>query len=242
MQGTYVVAIAGGSGSGKTTLAKKLFASSDFNDCVILSQDSYYIDQSARFDGDGGSVNFDHPSALEFELLADHLNELKAGQSVEVPQYDFASHKRCLETTRLHPRRVVIVDGTLILSQKVLLPLFDEAIFLEVDETTRFQRRLRRDVEERGRTPEGVREQFYKQVKLMHDMFVEPSKLASSLIVRQSQLHVQKESQSPLRAMILNAFHDSMADSNPSRIGSLGRSAQSESDVNSVQFGMSQFI
>ena len=191
-QKTWVIAIAGGSGSGKTTLAKKVLAHFAREGCAILGQDSYYIDQSHRFDRDGGSVNFDHPSALEFSLLAKHLEALKNGRDVEVPIYDFATHKRSAKTQPLKHHPIILVDGTLILSQEILLPLFDEAVFLEVDEETRFQRRLKRDVEQRGRTPEGVRDQFYKQVKIMHDEFVEPSKAASSVLISGGKPLVQR--------------------------------------------------
>ncbi len=172
---TKIIAIAGGSGSGKTTFARRL--NQHFGDCSrILLQDSYYIDQSSKFDFDGGSVNFDHPSALDFDLLATHLEDLKNGNTVNVPIYDFATHSRQEEVEKFDPCDLVFVDGILILSQDQLLPHFDVNIFVHAHEDLRYERRLRRDVEERGRTEEGVRNQFYKQVKPMHDQFVEPSK------------------------------------------------------------------
>lgn len=180
-----IIAVAGGSGSGKTTLAKTLVEKLGLSACGLLAQDSYYIDQSRKFDRDGGAVNFDHPDALEFSLLARHLAELKAGRAVEVPIYDFATHTRKTATEKFHPREYVLVDGTLILSIPELLPFFDEAIFVDTDEQTRFERRLQRDVAERGRTPDGVRDQFYGQVKPMHDRFVEPSKRNCSLLVHE---------------------------------------------------------
>ncbi|MEO5667809.1 MAG: uridine kinase [Bdellovibrionota bacterium] len=170
-----VVGIAGGSGSGKTTLAQML------KDLLgarakILYQDSYYIDQSHRFDGDGGSVNFDHPKSLEFSLLAAHMSELKSGKVVEVPQYDFSTHKRLKDTAHFACCEVVIVDGTLLLSQEGICQALDIKVFVDTPEALRFSRRLERDVCERGRTPEGVKKQFDQQVKPMHDLFVEPSK------------------------------------------------------------------
>ncbi len=170
---------------------------------MILGQDSYYIDQSHKFDRDGGAVNFDHPKSLEFTLLGKHLQELKSGKDIYVPIYDFASHKRLTQTEILRHHPVILVDGTLILSQDHLLPLFDESVFLEVDEDTRFQRRLKRDIEERGRTPEGVREQFYKQVKVMHDEFVEPSKTASSILLSQGKIVEQKKTDTELHSRLL---------------------------------------
>lgn len=208
MKEPWVIAIAGGSGSGKTTLAKEILKSLGEDKCVIIGQDNYYFDQSAKFDRDGGAVNFDHPDALEFTLLAEQLKQLKQGLAVNIPVYDFATHKRFTKTVHIEPHPIVIVDGTLILSQNILLPLFDESIFIEVDEKTRFQRRLKRDVEERGRTPEGVREQFYKQVKLMHDEFVEPSKANATLLHRGRSLQVLKKDHSPFQAQLLEAFKD----------------------------------
>lgn len=205
---TWVIAIVGGSGSGKTTLAKKIRSKLASRGCVILGQDSYYIDQSSKFDHDGGAVNFDHPNSLEFTLLGQHIQELKSGRDIEVPIYDFATHKRLPATEFFKHHPTILVDGTLILSQPHLLPLFDESIFLEVQEDLRYQRRLKRDVEERGRTPEGVQEQFYKQVKVMHDQFVEPSKAASSILIRDSQVVVQKSGCSEFQTSLLQLLKE----------------------------------
>jgi len=172
---SLVVGIAGGSGSGKTTLAntlKELLGAR----AEILYQDSYYIDQSHRFDGDGGSVNFDHPASLEFSLLAEHIRRLKSGLAIEVPCYDFATHKRLPRTETFPSCEVVIVDGILLLSQDAICDVLDISVFVDTDEALRYERRLERDVRERGRTPEGVLKQFTQQVKPMHDLFVEPSK------------------------------------------------------------------
>lgn len=204
---TKIIAVAGGSGSGKTTLAKKLLKALVSEGCVILGQDSYYFDQSKKFDKDGGAVNFDHPNALDFSLMAKHIEILRDGKSVEIPIYDFATHSRSSKRETIKNCPYILVDGTLVLSQTLLLPLFDESIFLEVDEDTRFQRRLKRDVEERGRTPEGVRDQFYKQVKAMHDEFVEPSKHSASLLLSHqpvgSQLKIQQKRETKLQSQLL---------------------------------------
>ncbi len=187
MNKCLIVAVAGGSGSGKTTLARHLCESYESQGCILLGQDSYYIDQSARFDRDGGSVNFDHPDSLEFSLLAKHLSALKNGQDIEVPVYEFATHRRLSSNIRFKHQPVIFVDGILILNEPALRQFFDESIFIEVAEDVRFQRRLHRDVHERGRTPEGVRDQFFNQVKVMHDQFVEPSKKFASILVRDNR-------------------------------------------------------
>lgn len=186
-----IVGVAGGSGSGKTTFVKRLAQELGPDLCTIVGQDSYYIDQSHKFDGDGGSVNFDHPDSLEFSLMAKHLKLLKENQPIEVPIYDFPTHKRLEKVIHLAPKPIVLVDGILILSQPDVVQELDEAIFIDCDENLRYERRLKRDVEERGRTPLGVFRQFHNQVKPMHDQFVEPSKKEATLIV--TQANFQKE-------------------------------------------------
>lgn len=183
MSDVLIIGIAGGSGSGKTTFATKLREKIGKENSDVLGQDSYYIDQSHRFDHDGGSVNFDHPNSLEFSLMASQLKELKIHKSVEIPIYDFATHKRLAKTNRLNPHKIIFVDGILIFSQPDVVDCLDYKIFIDCAEDLRFSRRLNRDVAERGRTPEGVRAQFYAQVKPMHDEFVEPSKNVACDIV-----------------------------------------------------------
>ncbi len=179
----YIIGVAGGSGSGKTTFAKKLAEALGPELCVIVGQDSYYIDQSAKFDRDGGSVNFDHPDALDFDLMATHLQMLKENKQIDVPIYEFATHKRSADVVHVGPKPIVLVDGILILSQPQIVNVLDESVFIDVEEEVRFERRLKRDVEERGRTALGVFRQFHNQVKPMHDEFVEPSKKNATLLV-----------------------------------------------------------
>ena len=185
-----IIGVSGGSGSGKTTFARMLHEQITQklgpSTCAILSQDNYYIDQSSRFTGDG-SVNFDHPSSIDFPLLAEHLKQLKDGKTVAVPNYDFVTHTRSVQTTPFSALPVVILDGMLIFSQDVILPLLDHAIFIDAPEQVRFDRRLHRDVRDRGRTPEGVKIQFETQVKPMHDQFIEPSKARATMIVSSLQ-------------------------------------------------------
>lgn len=180
----YIIGVAGGSGSGKTYFARELQKILGDERCSILYQDNYYIDQSAKFDGDGGSVNFDHPSSLDFDLLAVGLRDLKQGKSIKVPLYDFATHTRKIETIECHPKKIILVDGILILDSSVVRAALDEAVFFDTPEELRFKRRLDRDVHERGRTPEGVKKQFDLQVKPMHNQFVEPSKIFAQTIVK----------------------------------------------------------
>jgi uridine kinase len=179
---TFIVGVAGGSGSGKTFFAETLAKELGQEVASVIYQDNYYRDQSANFDHDGGSVNFDHPDALDFDLMANHLQDLKDGFGIEVPIYEFATHKRLKQTTFQEIKKVIIVDGILILTQPHLRKLFDVTIFVETPEEIRFSRRLKRDVQERGRTPEGVKAQFENQVKPMHDLFVEPSKLYADIV------------------------------------------------------------
>ncbi len=179
----FILGVAGGSGSGKTYFAQAL-ANALGDHAAIVYQDNFYIDQSHRFDGDGGSVNFDHPESLDLKLLAQCLSELKSGKTTQIPIYDFVTHSRKKETLPVNVSSVIIVDGILIFHPDYLREQFDEMVFFDTPETLRFERRLERDVAERGRTPEGVRAQFLKQVKPMHDEFVEPSKCHAHTVVR----------------------------------------------------------
>jgi len=183
MQRPHIIGVAGGSGSGKTHFAKELQQKLGSENCTILYQDNYYHDQSAKFDGDGGSVNFDHPSSLDFALLAEGLRTLKSGRPLEIPIYDFVTHSRKKETLLGQPTKVVLVDGILILNSEEVRRELDEAIFFDTPEALRFERRLSRDVHERGRTAEGVRKQFELQVRPMHDTFVEPSKVHAQTVI-----------------------------------------------------------
>ena len=179
-----ILAIAGGSGSGKSTLARRIASRIGPDRCLIVSQDNYYIDQSEQFDEDGGEINFDHPAALEFSLLAIHLQELRLGKPVEIPVYDFPSHKRMSKGISTDSKSIILVDGTLILSQDLLLPLFDFSIFLDVTSTTRYERRLRRDTIERGRDASGVIKQWRNHVVPMHNHFVEPSMTNADRVIQ----------------------------------------------------------
>jgi uridine kinase len=170
-----IIGLAGGSCSGKTTLTYKLLEELGHDHCQLVLQDNYYIDQSHRFDRDGGSVNFDHPDSLELDLLARQLQLLKNGHNANCPLYDFVTHSRRQDVMPLLPQRFVLVDGTLILHHPATRALLDFKIFIHASEELRYARRLERDTQERGRTADGVYAQFYGQVKPMHDQFVAPS-------------------------------------------------------------------
>lgn len=185
---TIIIGICGGSGSGKTTFARSL--NNFFGDhSEILYQDNYYKDQSDKFDFDGGSVNFDHPDAIDFDLLIEHTKVLKSGGGINLPHYDFATHKRLEKTTNFSSKKIIFVDGILIFSNEKLMSHFDYKIFADCDAKTRFERRLRRDVEERGRTPEGVIAQFNNQVAPMHNQFVEPTKSLACDVINEETFH-----------------------------------------------------
>lgn len=187
-----LIGVAGGSGSGKTYFAQALQLALGTDQCTIISQDNYYIDQSAKFDFDGGSVNFDHPNAIDFNLIEQHLKSLRHRQTIEVPIYDFKTHKRLPETLSIRPTPFVLIDGILILCMPFVRNLFDETVFVDTSEALRFERRMKRDIEERGRTREGVENQFFKQVKPMHDLFVEPTKTFATFVVREDDSFAKK--------------------------------------------------
>lgn len=177
-----IIGIAGGSGSGKTFLAEALAKKLGPQKSFLLYQDNYYKDQSHKFDYDGGSVNFDHPDSIDFNLLANHLAELKKTRSIDIPLYDFETHSRSENTKHQEPKPVVIVDGILILSDKDVREQLDISVYVQTPEDIRYERRLQRDIKERGRTPEGVKNQFENQVKPMHDEFVFPSRKHADII------------------------------------------------------------
>lgn len=180
---TLVVGIAGGTGSGKTTVAAKLAAAMPPGRCVTIEHDAYYRDQGHLPPDERATINYDHPASLESELLAEHLRQLRAGRAVEIPIYDFATHTRRPETRRIAPSRVIIVEGILVFTEPALRELIDIKIFVDTDADIRLIRRIRRDLEQRGRTFQSVRDQYYATVRPMHLEHVEPSKRWADLIV-----------------------------------------------------------
>jgi uridine kinase len=178
-----VIGVAGGSGSGKTTVVRRIVENLGDGHVLVLEHDRYYRDRSHLSLEERASLNYDHPDALETDLLVRHVEALRAGHDVEVPLYDFARHTRQRATTRFRPRRALIVEGILVLTDAPLRALLDVKVFVDTDDDTRFIRRLQRDITERGRTVQSVIEQYLGTVKPMHLDFVEPSKRHADIIV-----------------------------------------------------------
>jgi uridine kinase len=183
VSGVFVLGIAGGTGSGKTTVAEKLIAGLPRGTAVLIDHDSYYRDRSALPPAERERINFDHPDAIETELLESHLVALRAGRAVEVPQYDFREHARRRETRHVEPAPVVVVEGILVLCEERLRAQMDLKIYVDTDADVRLMRRMRRDMEQRGRTFAQVRDQYNDTVRPMHMAFVEPSKRFADLII-----------------------------------------------------------
>ena len=178
-----IVGIAGGTGSGKTTVAHKLAAAMPRGRCVTLEHDSYYRDQSHLSREERETINYDHPASLESPLLAEHLRALREGRAIDVPIYDFATHTRSREIRHVEPAPVVIVEGILVFAEAALREQMDIKIFVDTDPDIRLMRRIRRDLEQRGRTFQSVRDQYYATVRPMHIEHVEPTKRWADLIV-----------------------------------------------------------
>ena len=188
-----IIGIAGGSGSGKTTIAQKVRASlaaslggaapSARESVVIIEHDAYYRDREDLTYEERTHLNFDHPDSLETSLLVEHLKQLRTGRAIEVPIYDFKGHRRSTSTKRVGPLPVIIVEGILVFVDAELREQLDVKIYVDTDADIRAFRRIRRDIEQRGRTFESVREQYYKTVRPMHLLFVEPSKRYADVII-----------------------------------------------------------
>jgi len=176
------VGVAGGTGSGKSTVAAKIAAALD-TQCATVEYDAYYRDRRDLSAEERARINYDHPDALETELLLEHLRALRAGRAIEAPLYDFHSHLRRDTTHRITPAPVVIVEGIMALVAPDVRDLYDIKIFVDTDADIRLMRRIRRDLEQRGRSFQSVRDQYYRTVRPMHLQFVEPSKRWADIIV-----------------------------------------------------------
>jgi uridine kinase len=178
-----IIGICGGTGSGKTTVANRILATVSADEVIFLQQDSYYRNLNDMPLDYRQEVNFDHPDALDNDLLVKHIRRLKTGAAVELPIYDFRTHMRLTETRHVEPKPIIIVEGILIFSDARLLEEMDIKIFVDTPDDIRFIRRLGRDLAERGRTVESVIEQYLATVRPMHMQFVEPSKRYADVII-----------------------------------------------------------
>jgi uridine kinase len=177
------IGIAGGTGSGKSTIARNIAQALPAEAVATVDHDSYYRDRGDLPYEERCALNFDHPDALETELLVAHLRRLREGRAVDVPIYDFKTHARLPETRHVEPTPVLIVEGILVFVDAALRAELDIKIFVDTDADIRVFRRIRRDLEQRGRTFQAVRDQYYRTVRPMHLMFVEPSKRWADLII-----------------------------------------------------------
>jgi uridine kinase len=178
-----VLGIAGGSGSGKSTIARSILEALPDGRGVLLQQDHYYRSQSHLPESDRAAVNYDHPDALELDLLTQHLDALRTGESILRPTYDFTTHNRSKEGLRVEPAPVIVVEGILVLADDRLRSRFEVKLYVDTDPDIRVIRRIRRDIEHRGRTFAQVRKQYYESVRPMHIAFVEPSKRHADIII-----------------------------------------------------------
>jgi uridine kinase len=183
MGSPFVIGVAGGSGSGKTTVVRRIVDSLGLDQVTLLDHDRYYRARNDLRLEERAALNYDHPDALETDLMVQHVRALKAGRAIDVPQYDFTRHARLAETESFQPRRALIVEGILVFTDAALRELMDIKVFVDTDSDTRFIRRLQRDVAERGRTMDSVIDQYQNTVKPMHLEFVEPSKRYADVII-----------------------------------------------------------
>jgi uridine kinase len=183
MDRPFLLGVAGGTGSGKTTVARRILDAVGETRIALLEMDAYYRDIVWKTDADLLQHNFDHPQALDFPLLTRHLVELRSGKAVEAPIYDFKVHRRTERTRTIRPEAVIIVEGILVLVDPDLRRLLDFKIYVDTDADVRLARRLRRDIEERGREVGDVLRQYEASVRPMHLEFVEPSKRWADVII-----------------------------------------------------------
>ncbi|MBQ2421776.1 MAG: uridine kinase [Flavobacteriales bacterium] len=178
-----VIGIAGGPGCGKTTVVRRIVDALPEGSVAVLSQDSYYRDRSDIPLEERKELNFDHPDAIEFELLASDIRSLKEGREIQQPTYSYITCTRGEETVTVSPRKVIIVEGILVLQSRELRPLLDIKIYVDTDDDDRLSRVIRRDIIERGRTATDVLDRYEKTVKPMHREFIEPSRRHADIIV-----------------------------------------------------------
>ena len=179
----FVVGIAGGTGSGKTTVAMAILQRTGKDKIAYIQHDSYYKDLSELPPAQRATTNFDHPNSLDSRLMIEHIRQLKKGNAIEVPEYDFTTHTRKKETQRKEPKAIVLVEGILLFAEPEMRDLIDIKFFVDTDSDLRIIRRIQRDIKERGRTTDSVIKQYESTVRPMHLEFVEPSKRYADLII-----------------------------------------------------------
>ena len=178
-----IIGISGGTGSGKTAISEKLKKEFGESDIGFISQDSYYNDNGNLSFDEKNKINFDHPDAIDFELMINHLNLLKNGKNINQPIYSFIYHNRTEKTKLLKPKKIIIIEGLLILNNIKLRDLIDLKVFVDTTKNLRFKRRLNRDINQRGRTAEEVIELFNSRLNKMHNLYVEPMKKICEMII-----------------------------------------------------------
>ncbi len=182
-QKPIVFGVAGGTGSGKTTVAWQILRAVESTQAAYLPHDAYYRDNPHLSFEDRTQINYDHPDSLETDLLVTHIQQLLAGQAIEMPVYDFVQHRRTQETVTILPRPLILVEGILVFTHAALRALMDIRVYVEVDADVRVLRRLTRDMEERGRSLDSIMHQYLETVRPMHLTFVEPSKRYADIII-----------------------------------------------------------
>lgn len=178
-----IIGIAGGTGSGKTTVVNQIVKQLPTDEVCVISQDSYYKATDNLSYEERTKINFDHPRAIDFELLIQHLKSLKKGKTVNQPVYSFVTHNRTKDVVKTHPRKVIIVEGILIFNNEQLRDLFDIKIFVHAETDERLIRRVRRDISERGRDIDEVLNRYQTTLKPMHQQFIEPTKNFADIII-----------------------------------------------------------
>jgi uridine kinase len=178
-----IIGIAGGTGSGKTTVVHQIMNELPSTEVGVISQDSYYKETNNLTYEERTKINFDHPRAIDFDLLISHLNDLKAGKVIDQPIYSFVTHNRTEDTISTHPRKVMIVEGILIFTNPEIRDLFDIKVYVHADSDERLIRRLKRDIAERGRDMEEVLTRYQTTLKPMHEQFIEPTKAFADIII-----------------------------------------------------------
>lgn len=183
MSRPIIIGIAGGTGSGKSTVAQEIYRSLPAGSISMIEQDSYYKDQSDLTYEERINTNYDHPDAFDTKLLVKHLRMLLNGEAIEKPMYDFEVHNRKIETVRIEPKEIIILEGIMILVEAEIRKMMDIKLFVDTDADVRIIRRIKRDIKERGRTIDSVIEQYTNVVRPMHLEFVEPTKRYADIII-----------------------------------------------------------